>query len=424
LPGNAGIKLPSAGRRRRDAGKIQNGFWNWPLAVGVLGTVAAALWVGFQDLVWPVSLSSQILGICFVVAGLFGLVSAALLIVNAPPFQENRETCGNRLAFIVGGAVAALYVDLTIVAYSFRYQAGKAWLFSALAVDCAALTAWTLPAAWGSVTKGVRNAGITLAALGVAANFWFQSFYLPENAQVGVEYGLSAGPVVTLGSDRFVTIDLTIHNNSSATALIVGSMAVVSGLDYLESRNPKAISRHRAQELARAYAASLTGRPPGKSAAVPNPNVRFSGKLESEALTILQPINSDSYLFPDDTYSRDFDVVIPDRRIVALDVKLFAQFTRTTRLVLGSHISSTMKRYRSCANDKQSGWSIKESALLRFTRGSQHLYSYWCADLYKPFISWRVFSAGGTHDSARAERALGSTFDVYSSSRDEIIVLH
>jgi hypothetical protein len=410
------------------AKRLLTDCWIWSLVAGVSGTVAAALFIGLQDVAWPVSLSSQILGTCFVVAGLLGLVCVVLLIVNGRPVGSGKVSSVVQLAFISGGAVAALYVDLTIVAYSFRYEAGQAWLFGLLALDCASLTLFTLPATWKVITKGVKNAGITLAVLGVAANFWFQSFYLPENAQVGIEYGLSVGRVVTLGSDRLVTLHLTMDNHSPVAALIVGSMVVVSGLDYKNPRHPKHISnkraRKQAQQRARAYAISLTGRPPDKSAAVPNPNIRFSGKLKSTALTILQPVNSDSYLFPDDAYARDFDVVIPNHRIAALDVKLFVQFTRTTRLLLGPHITSAMKRYKSCPNDKKSSWYVKESALLRFTRGTQILDTYWCADLGKPFINWTVVGAGGAHDSAKAESGIASNFDVYSSSHDDIIVLH
>jgi hypothetical protein len=411
-----------------DAKRLLTICWIWSLVVGVSGTVVAALFIGLQDVAWPVSLSSQILGTCFVVAGILGLVCVGLLIVNRRLFGSGRVFSVAQLAFISGGAVAALYVDLTIVAYSFRYEVGKAWLFGVLALDCASLILLTLPAAWKVITKGVKNAGITLAVLGVAVNFWFQSFYLPANAQVGIEYGLSVGHVVTLGSDRLVTLHLTMDNHSPVAALIVGSMVVVSGLDYKNPRHPEAVSnktaQKRAQQRARAYAVGLTGRPPDKSATVPNPNVRFSGKLKSTALTILQPVNSDSYLFPDDAYSRDFDVVIPDHRIVALDVKLFVQFTRTTRLLLGPHITSTMKRYKSCPNDKVSSWYVKESALLRFTRGTQVLDTYWCADLGKPFINWTVVGAGGVQYSPKAESGIASNFDVYSSSHDDIIVLH
>jgi hypothetical protein len=405
-----------------DAKKRLTRFWMWLIVLGVLVTVAAALWIGLQDVVWPVSLSSQILGACLVVAGILGFVCAGLLIVNG------KAPSDVQLALIAGGGVAALYIDLTIVAYSFRYEAGKAWFFCVLALDCASLILKTLPAAWKAITKSVKNAGITLAVLGVAANFWFQSLYLPENAQVGIEYGLSVSPVVTVGRDRLVTIHLTMDNHSPVAAVIVGSMVVVSGLDYQNSRKSKVLSNNKAQKLAqqraRTYAASLTGRPLDKSAAVPNPNVRFDGKLKSTALTILQPVNSDSYLFPDDAYSRDFDVVIPDHRIAALDVKLYVQFARTTRLLLGPHIASTLKHHGSCSNDKISTWYVKESALLRFTRSTQILDTYWCADLSKPFIYWTVVGGGGTHDSPAAESGIASNFDVYSSSHDDIIVLH
>jgi hypothetical protein len=317
LPGDAEI------HHYHDMKILLSRAWIWPIALGILGSAAAALWIGFQDVAWPVSLSAQTLGVFFVIAGLSGLVSAGVLLVKALPFARWAATGSVQLAFISGGAVAALYVDLTIVAYSFRYQPGRASLFGVLALSCAYLVWLTLPPAWKDISKGMKNTGITLAALSIAANFWFQSFYLPANAQAGIEYGLSVGPVVKSGKNTLVTIYLTLSNHSPVdTELVINSMVAVSGLDYENHQKAKVISDAEAQRRAYSYAASLTGRSSGKSAAVPNPNVRFDGTLKSTALTILQPVNSDSYLFPDDTYSRDFDVVIPSRRIGALDVKL------------------------------------------------------------------------------------------------------
>lgn len=163
-----------------DAKVLLNSFWIWPIAVGVLGTSATGLWIGFQDMVWPVSLFAQILGSFLFVAGLSSLVSAVLLLSKALPFRRWTTTSSGQLAFISGGAVAGLYIDLTIMAYSFRYEVGKTWLFGVLALDCACLAWRTLPTAWKHLSKSAKGIGITLAGLGAVANFWFQGFYLPR----------------------------------------------------------------------------------------------------------------------------------------------------------------------------------------------------------------------------------------------------
>lgn len=410
---------------RQDGIKILiSNFWIWPALAGLVLTTAVALILGFQDVVWPVSLSAQIVGLFFLIAVLFGLIGIWLLARRALPLRRRPATTGVALAFISGGAVACLYVDLTIVAYAFRYQPRVAIAFAVLGLVCLCLAWRTLPPSWSSLSKTVKSAGITLAALGTLANFWYQSIYLPENSQVGIEYAVSLGPVVNSGGgSRLVTIDLTMDNESPVTALTLGSMVVVTGLEYTSSGRQGAISSKAAQERAAAYAASLAERP-SKSAAIPNPNIEFTGSLKTTTLTILRPIDNDSYLFPDDEYAREFDVVIPNKQIVALQVKLYVLSARTTRLSLGSRLVSAPKNLDTCSNDEQSGWYVNESALVRFTRGAQILYSDWCADLGDPYITWDVATPPGTHDSPGAENSIGANIDVINSSRDDIFVLN
>jgi hypothetical protein len=417
-------RAPQTRAARQDGIKILiSNFWIWPAAAGVLLTTGVAWTLGFQDVVWPVSLSAQILGFFFLVAGLFGLISAWLMAARAMRSVKRRPLGRASLSLIAAGAVASFYVDATIVAYAFRYQPLVAIPFGVLGIICIGLAWRTLPAAWGSLSKTVKGAGITLAALGTLTNFWYQSIYLPENAQAGVEYSVSVGPVVSSGSDRFVTIDVTMDNESPVTALTLASMVVVSGLEYTSSTQVGATSKAEAQKRTKGYAASLAKRP-GTSAAIPNPNVAISGQPTVTTLTILRPIENDSSLFPDDAYSREFDVVVPSRQIIALEVKLYVLFARTSRLSLGPSLYSATKRIDGCPNDDQSAWYINESALVRFTRGAQLLYSDWCADLGDPFITWSVGTPPGTHDSPGAEDSVASGIDVINSSRDDIFVLN
>ncbi len=421
---------PRSGLKASDALKISGLLYKkWlPLIVaGLAATALFALWIGFQDVAWEVSLAAQILGFFFIVAGGAALVGAATLTVKLLPSRRWRKTTGDQLARIAAGAIAGIYVDMTIVVYSFRYQLIIAGVFGALMLNCVFLAFKTLPPAWGIISKGTKGLGITLALLGSAANFWFVSFYLPANTQVGVEYGLSVGPVVRSGGDRLVTLDLTMDNESSVTALTVGSMVVVRGISYAGTGNSNVTAQQlkklngRAQQQMSVYAGSLARQQSaGGSAAIQNPNIQFDDGQSGVVLKILRPIDDNSYLFSNDTFSHYFDVVIPESNIVALDVEIYVQYARVTRLTLSGNYPPAIKSSRSCPDDERSAWNVNQSALVRFTHGNQVLYSYWCADPANPSINSDIVGA----DSPKAEGDIASTISVTTSTRDEEFVLH
>lgn len=420
---------PGSGLKARDVLKISSLLhkkWLPLIAAGLGASAVYALWIGFQDVAWEVSLPAQILGFFFIVAGGAALVGAAFLAFKLLPSQRWRKTTGNQLACIAGGAIAGVYVDMTIVLYSFRYQPRIAGLFGVLMLNCVFLAFKSLPPVWGIISKGTKSLGITLALLGSAANFWFVSFYLPANTQVGVEYGLSVGPVVRSGGDRLVTLDLTMDNKSSVTVLTVGSMVIVRGISYTKAGKSNVTAQQRklndtARQQMSAYAGSLARQQSADgSAAVQNPNIQFYGGRSGVVLTILRPINDNSYLFSDDTFSHYFDVVIPDSNIVALDVEINVEYARVTRLTLGSHYPPAIKPSPSCPDDEWSAWNVNQSALVRFTHGRQMLYSYWCADPANPSISSDVVGP----DSPKAEGGIASNISVTTSTRDEEFVLH
>lgn len=391
------------------------------VVIGMLLWIAAiAIWLGTQDILWPVSASAQILGACFVLAGLTALAGSVLAAARA--FSRKWAKGDVQTALIAGGAVAGLYVTLTIVVHSFRYELGKAWLYGVLAAGCLILTLQTLPRAWKHIGNFVKSAGVGLAVLGSVAAFYFQSFYLPENTNVGLQYALSIGTVVQPGGDAVVPVHLTIENQSSVIALTIGSMVVLSGLTLPE--NSAAVSDAMAQQNLANYAHDLATPPPGPI--TPDPNIRSSGATNSMVLAVMQPIGNNSFLFPNDTVSRDFDVVIPDiakNRITALEIEIYVLYARTTRLTLGSGFRPRVADSTSCPHEEQASWYLNQSALVRFTRGTQIIYSNWCADLPSPYISWGVQGARGVHDSANVKKVIGADVDVERSSRNDIFVL-
>ncbi len=230
----------------------------------------------------------------------------------------------------------------------------------------------TLPRIWKYVGRGLKVLGISLTALAAVVQFWYRDVYVPENTQVGIDYGLALGSVARSGGDRLVQVDLTMKDESAATALTLESMVVVSGITY-----------------------------PSRKSAV---------------LSVLQPIQYNNFLFPQDTYSEDFLVVVRKPGIDVLRFSITLDYARTTGLTLGNPILA-QEHLRSCPGEKELEWPIEESDLRSFTEGPQVLYSDWCAD---------PEAAGGPSVGVRmgtpaAKIAMGSLVSV--SSRDYTLTL-
>lgn len=365
------------------------------VALGLSVNAAVALWIGFHDVLWPVGISAQLVGLFYFAAGvisLAGLVALFLLLgqVLDPTGQpgkvpdstgqpESGRARHNRLlalitqdggssplATVAAAAVAGLYIDLIIVFYSLQYKTLYVWVFGALALFCACLAGVTLPESWKYLGKGLKAAGISLAVLGSVAYFWYQSVYIPENTPTGIYYDLTLGSIVRSGSDRLVSVDLTMENESSVTALTLDSMVVVSGM-YPSQK--------------------------------------------SRILLAQAPIKYDNFLFPNAEYSAAFLVSVPYSGIEALNFTVMLDYAHTTGLMLNNPIPM-QQNLRTCPGDKLLEWPIAESELRSFTEGPQVLYSNWCGDLKAsggPSIkAWLATPA--------AARALGSQVNV--SSRD------
>jgi hypothetical protein len=394
--------------------------WLFLVIAALLWTGSVAIWLGVQDVAWPVSLTAQTLGGFFMVAGLAALAGAGLLVTRPkllllPPDSGYGK---DQIGYIAGAALAGCYVTTTIVAHSFRYEQLKALVYAALAVLCVALAVQTLRRAWGVFTKSVKGLGITLGVLGGLANFWYQSFYLPENTQVGIQYGLSVVSVVSSGSGRIVTLDLTMENQSSVTTLTLGSMVTVAGLTF--PAKSAAASGNAPQENIDKYAESLVSSTPWS--APPNPNIGSTGNPSGTILTVMRPVNNNSLLFPDDVLSRDFDVFVPKSSIKALDIELTVVYARTTRMTLGSGFKPAIITTSWCANDEQSPWFINQSALVRYTRGAQIFYSDWCASATNPSVRWGVQNTEIT-DTGNEVYEIENALGIERSTRNEIFTL-
>jgi len=119
---------PGSGLKAHDAirfSRLLHKKWLPLIAAGLGVTAVFALWIGFQDVAWEVSLPAQILGFFFIVAGGAASVGAAILAVKLLPSRRWRKTTRDQVACIAGGAIAGIYVDMTIVLYSFDTSLSK-----------------------------------------------------------------------------------------------------------------------------------------------------------------------------------------------------------------------------------------------------------------------------------------------------------
>jgi hypothetical protein len=360
--------------------------------LGMLTGAGTAGFIGLYDVLWPVSQPGEILGAVFLVAGLAGMVGAWLFLKDARPLSclvEHQVYPGGRLAAVMIGAVGVIYTSTTIALYAYRYHPVKAILFGLLALWCAGVAVAMLSAFRHGISKAVEAVVLSLTVLVTVIGGWYHNIYLPQDTQVGIEYTLTLRSVVQADSQTLADLQITMENVSSVPALSVGSMVEVSGLSYATGK-PNALSNDAAERHLIDYAREQAGS---------NSDVRFGGTENSTVLAVLRPIENDSFLFPDDTYTHDFVVVIPETGFAALTVRIFVQYVRTTRIVLGSELPRQPVPPSGCKHGERYSWNIDQSALRTFTTGALQLNSYWCADLDDPFIAYGISGVAG-HESA------------------------
>jgi hypothetical protein len=379
-------------------------FYVFILALALLVSAVYAGYIGFPDMIWPVSLPAEILGIVFFLIGLTGFFGFILLIFKRAP-----------LALIAVGSLANSYTDMTIVLYSYRYQHFKQYIFALLALLCFALACITLPRVWGYISKALKAVGISLSLVVVGIGAWYHNFYIPENIQVGIHYGLTVQSVARSGRDTLVSLQLTMRNVSSVPVRSVGSMVAVSGVSYADGRRESSLSNAQAQKRLTDYAHNLS----------PNSNIRFSGNPKTTILTVLRPIHDGSFLFPNDTFADDFVVIVPERRIKAVHVEILLQYVRSTRIVFGTELKPKPETLNNCPKDEDERffWDIDQSALRTFTNGPLIIYSDWCADLHNPFIGYGILGVQD-RESPAEQKSLAARLGVFTSSRFETLLLH
>jgi hypothetical protein len=393
-------------------------------AVALLISTLLALRIGIPDLLVPVSVSSQLTGLAFALAGAAGLAGLAgwreigkpLLGPARPAGRARAARPGStgQIACAFGGAVAAVYVDATIAFYAHEYKTTRTIEFGALALICLFLAGMLLPlvrSVWKDISGALKGLGALATALGLLAQFWYVSIYIPRNTQVGINYSLTLGPVARSGDNTLATLQLTMADESSLTAVVLGSMVVVSGISY----QPASAGTHpTVQHRMTAYARSGG-----------NPDIGFSGRETPVVLAVDSPIDNNALLLPGTVYTKDLVVVVPGSGIAALQVAIMVDYARQTRLVLGH--AAWLKhpvRVPGCPAKYTVTWAspIQESALRSFATGPHHLYSSRCARLGSPFIA-QTIGASVQPEPAGVERALRAHYGPFHNARYETFVL-
>ena len=285
---------------------------NYALRAGYIALLVSSgtgLYIGLADTFWPVSLSSQMVGVSYLIAGIVAAYGLWRILPHAASFLEQPEPAGGApdavpprqvtrdLTFVSLAAIAGLYIDGTIVGYSFHHKPFEAVLFAVLACICLYFAIVTLPIVWNSFGSVIKTVGISIAALVTLSQFWYQSVYVPQSVPIGMNFTVTLGHVNRSGSHRLVELDLTAADAGAVPALDLGSMVVIRGLTAAELR---------------------------------------SGTGNERIMKILPLSKLGGFFFPDDTISEQILIRITDPRIQALSVNLQVYFARTSWLALAS----------------------------------------------------------------------------------------
>jgi hypothetical protein len=394
------------------------------MGLGLLGTTAVALCVGFEDLFSPVSIAGQLLGLVFFLAGLVGLAGLAGLVnlagfvspaglvrdvgLDGKPLSKTRISWGGKrdkpptwqISSVFGGAVAGCYINIVtihdslgypvIITRIFGYTITMAEVFIILEVLCLYLACVMLPAlsvVWKYLANGVKGLGLTAALLGLAAQFWYVSVYVPDNTPIGISYAVSTGAMSGSGSDRQVQVDLSMEDVGAVAAIVLDSMIVINGISY-----------------------------PGGS----------------PTLLGVQPAFGDTgFLFPGESVQYDFVVNITKSTIKALKFELMVDFARTSWLAISKYRGDYYYLNNDCVRnnlDTQKEWYIAESHVHYFTRGAMVVYSDYCeyptASATAPYIHVGIAGVrGGKLVSIPDQSPVGSDLGILQSVRTEMIIL-
>jgi hypothetical protein len=402
------------------------------VALGMLANAAVALCIGVLDVFSPVTLSAQLIGLSYLIAGLIsvsGLVGVFLLFRKTQSFTwlaeiknadyrrvlaRVRGEFTRPLEIIVGAAVAGLYIDWTIFYYSFHYIIPYVIIFGVLGMLYTCLAGVTLPAIWKDVSRGLKAFGISLAALGAVTQFLYQSVYVPENTPTGMEYSFSVGSQVQSGYGKIIQVHVTMEDEGSVPNAVLGSMVAVSTFKYIEESQPTKHSKK------------------------PQTTVPIQQFMPIDTFC---PIDNGGFLYPNETYSFDRTELIPPAdAAIGIQFTLSLYFVRATWLTLGLPNGTGLPPQTSdnpCSRTQntQSEWDTRESHLTHFTQGYQVVYLNWCVvhsdwcparrgSTAYPYITAGIYGVrDGKLVPTQSQSNIGSDLGIIVSSRIYMLLL-
>jgi hypothetical protein len=198
-----------------------------------------------------------------------------------------------------------------------------------------------------------------------------------------MEYTFSIVSKVQSESGEIAQVHMTMEDAGSVPNVILASMVVVSEINYQNIDYPT-----------------------------------------TTVLEALRPIENDGFLFPNETYSFDFPIVITEPMASAVQFTLSVYFARTTWLALGSQRATSD---RPCGPESgRSEWYIRQSHLRQFAQGNQVLYSDWCPgskDQYPSVYAGISGIRNGRLVPTQSPSPIGSDLGILRSSRTYVLLL-
>jgi hypothetical protein len=365
-----------------------------------------SLWIGLFDFLAPPTLSGRIVAILYVLLG--------LVIVIAGRRVFGRDLVKTRTsALLVAASCGYIYGSIAVYAWF-----GRPWLGQASAgFLCLSVLAFLLlfrDALMSHISKAIQlSALITLIT--TLGTVWYESIYLPDNVQVGIETTVSLGhSSAAPGGETLVPIRISMENKSGATAVVLTSMITVTGVNY---SGPGNAVLPPSAELGQVLAV-------GKGLAK-DPNLRFGGTPSFTELAVARLVDDGSYLFPgDDQFQRNLVVVIPRGSDYSeLNIQTRLDYARTARLQLGRTLGTDVRTEGRCRNDFVTRWGLRQSELQIIAHGTQVLWTNWCADTNGQYI-WSNVLELNSHTSSSLLSRNNAAYGIVEGSRFEMLPFH
>jgi hypothetical protein len=415
--------------------------WRFRLLLVLVAAIGVVAVVLGQDIFGPLSLTARLTGGLYGAAGLVILACVIVLSGAVHRYAPLGSAAWRSTVWVTAGAIT--YVCTTLAAYSLALQPLRAAVELGACVVClfglvkfaistpapprgrtergaaAASSTSAAPGAGSQDTapaptpSGAARAGRLAAAGGAlltAAQFWYTNVYLPSHADIGIGFDVAVQPPLWVSRHlRLVPVDITTHNASSATALVLGSMFVVDGVRY-----PSGAPRWRSPDAELRLEPDIgLGRLTFDQANMVDiaPAPGAASAVSERLLSIGHPAGDGRLLFPDIDQTTRMLVAVP-RGVSALEIHVYLDYTRDSQLRLAGEDATTGKvglpyayyttsrcqpthnalaagRQRAGLGGHKLGTAprdvnlleirqLTESALQTVTKGPEVLVSYWC----------------------------------------------